>query len=752
MEATVLGLGLKFLPTPFRSHKQFKTLFHQALNKFHRHIACTMFFSAIPRATNTFVPTDTTRSPFLPTGQPYSNALSSYVRSASEHSTRVFTTHTILRSRMDRRIFHVLAALGANQSIIIKPADKNLGLTLMDKSFYRDMVMTHLADTTTYCRSDRSTALSASIFLRAILQAYRQYFIYSDGIQTSRLTKLARSLLQFANDNCRIAPIYCLPKIHKNANNPPGRPIVSSCSTLTYPTSQFVDNCLRPFLRGLPSVCISSLDAIRQLERITLPVDATICCADVTALYPSIPLDFGLTVVTGYCCQRNLLPPNRLKFILSLMRWVLFNNYLIFDSQVYLQIKGTAMGTPMAPTFASLFLVALETPLLRQLQPSTAIYLRYIDDIFTIMTARAARQFISAFNELCPSIQLEAVTFGDSGVFLDLQLSIETSTVVYSVYQKPANIYQYIPPFSSHPRIVFQSWILEEVVRYRVKSTRTADFNELCRKFSDRLRARGYPPDYLARALVRVPARATLTLKLIQSGNNPSRPNPNPTRPNPNPSNLHNATLSDVSDRGGAGYASGVGSGVSGPSFACPSDCDPDGIPFAALALVTDLDPTPCNPNPSRPSHPHQHLQSGYSGQAHGDDRADTGHVLFGPNSQVRVLHSHPRVPAIDISMLVCSAVSPTQPVCQRLTPGTGTGPDLTLPPPSEHPRRGPLMTLPRVLMLPQPDWRSLLRIPPSVTEHPQYSRMFGSGNIRIRFTHVDNIASFLLRSRFVDA
>jgi hypothetical protein len=61
-------------------------------------------------------------------------------------------------------------------------------------------------------------------------------------------------------------------------------------------------------------------------------------------------------------------------------------------------------------------------------------------------------------------------------------------------------------------------------------------------------------------------------------------------------------------------------------------------------------------------------------------------------------------------------------------------------------------MTLPRVLMIPQPDWWALLRIPPSVTDHPEYHRMFGSGNIRIRFTHVDNIASFLLRSRFVDA
>lgn len=175
------------------------------------------------------------------------------------------------------------------------------------------------------------------------------------------------------------------------------------------------------------------------------------------------------------------------------------------------------MGTPMAPTFANIFLTALEIKLLYTLK--YRIYQRYLDDIFAVMTKEVATFFITAFNKLCPSIKLEAVTISNVAIFLDLRIEIVNRRVEFSVYQKPANIYQYIPPLSRHPRPVFTAWIKEELIRYRLKSSRPSDFIELCRKFSDRLRARGYSTEYVARALVTIPRRATLIAKV--------NPNPN---------------------------------------------------------------------------------------------------------------------------------------------------------------------------------------------------------------------------------
>jgi hypothetical protein len=461
------------------------------------------------------IPSDTTRKLFIPDNFPAADALKNYIKNAKKYSSELFQSHSMIRSRVDKRIFEILSSLGSNHTIVIKPADKNLGLTIMDKLFYKNMVMEHLSDTSTYKPSDRASAFKISDELINILKTHGKY--YADE-QKNNLSVLGKSLTQYiGSPQCRIAPIYCLPKVHKNKSNPPGRPIVSSCSTLTYPASVFVDRCLRVFLRTLDNISIRSSDLLHRLSNVTLDEDEVLLAADVTKLYPSIPIQYGLDVVCDFCRDRGLMLSHELSFVLALLEWILKNNYLIFDNIVYLQIQGTAMGTPMAPTFANIFLTALEIKLLYTLK--YRIYQRYLDDIFAVMTKEVATFFITAFNKLCPSIKLEAVTISNVAIFLDLRIEIVNRRVEFSVYQKPANIYQYIPPLSRHPRPVFTAWIKEELIRYRLKSSRPSDFIELCRKFSDRLRARGYSTEYVARALVTIPRRATLIAKV--------NPNPN---------------------------------------------------------------------------------------------------------------------------------------------------------------------------------------------------------------------------------
>ena len=44
----------------------------------------------------------------------------------------------------------------------------------------------------------------------------------------------------------------------------------------------------------------------------------------------------------------------------ELLEWVLTNNFIVFGDTYWLQIKGTAMGTPVAVTFANIYLGMLE--------------------------------------------------------------------------------------------------------------------------------------------------------------------------------------------------------------------------------------------------------------------------------------------------------------------------------------------------------------------------------------------------------
>ena len=152
----------------------------------------------------------------------------------------------------------VLTTLKHNKNIIIKPADKNPGLTVLDTSEYKNMCYKHLNDTNTYKLIDDYSPDPSYYKLRSILNYYKKLHIKNGN--TLALTKLASSFTQLhKHKSLRIAPFYCLPKMHKSTISPiPGRPIASSIGILIYHTSVYLDTQLQPILKHLHTVCTSS--------------------------------------------------------------------------------------------------------------------------------------------------------------------------------------------------------------------------------------------------------------------------------------------------------------------------------------------------------------------------------------------------------------------------------------------------------------------------------------------------------------
>jgi hypothetical protein len=72
---------------------------------------------------------------------------------------------------------------------------------------------------------------------------------------------------------------------------------------------------------------------------------------------------------------------------------------------------------------------------------------------------------IQRFNQRCAAIQLDGVTQGTSGVFLDLEISISVNAVhpATKLYQKPTNRFMYITPHSSHNPAVFRNLVVTEL-------------------------------------------------------------------------------------------------------------------------------------------------------------------------------------------------------------------------------------------------------------------------------------------------
>ena len=123
-------------------------------------------------------------------------------------------------------------------------------------------------------------------------------------------------------------------------------------------------------------------DFFNKTKNIEVPPNAILVTMDVKSLYTNIPNDEGISAIDELLKENNT--PTSLKtVIVTFLEMILTLNNFVFNGHHYLQIKGCAMGTKCAPSYANLFMDNFESkntyPITNQ---KTKIYLRFIDDIF----------------------------------------------------------------------------------------------------------------------------------------------------------------------------------------------------------------------------------------------------------------------------------------------------------------------------------------------------------------------------------
>jgi hypothetical protein len=183
------------------------------------------------------------------------------------------------------------------------------------------------------------------------------------------------------------------------------------------------------------------------------------------------------------------------------------------------------MGTPAACTYATISFGQYENQyLLPTFQPHLLYYKRYIDDIFGIwLPPPTQKQTIweSFKQDLNHWGTLSWVIENPSSetTFLDLNIKIIDSKIVTATFQKPLNLYLYLPPNSAHPPSCFKGLITGELKRYWLQNS-PETFQEILTKFIDRRVQRGQNLSSLSPILLQ--AAANLDRKHIIPAAQPS--------------------------------------------------------------------------------------------------------------------------------------------------------------------------------------------------------------------------------------
>ena len=476
----LLSKGLKFTPTP----KSNKTELESDIKEFNRRLRLKEYFYESDE--NSESDTEENSDPDSKTGKPLLRNKSNW----NPKPNRVPLLDTCIdmlsktakelgslpvkpcRDNLSKDERQALQELQQNTDIIIKEADKGGAICIMNKSFYSSKMKQMLLDRDTYSEIESNNSKQILLEIKELSKKYSKCLFKEEE---EYITKF----------EMKTSNLYGLPKIHKSKlikdaieqqnseyinitdpNDLKFRPIIAGPASVTSRLSQLVDCILKDIPQHTQSFVRDDIHFLSKLNRkLSQTENYQLITFDVESLYTNIDKDLGIKAIKFWVHKhRDKIDPRFTEdFICDAIRIVLENNTFHFDNKFYLQIKGTAMGTKMAPTYANLVLAYLEEQLYQKISTEKGDefgnfirhnYLRYLDDCFIVWPTSKYNldYFQSEINNLHPNFKFTKESSPSEIAFLDIWVYIKDHTIFTDIYYKPTDSHQMLHFRSNHPR------------------------------------------------------------------------------------------------------------------------------------------------------------------------------------------------------------------------------------------------------------------------------------------------------------
>ena len=335
-----------------------------------------------------------------------------------------------------------LQELKKDKERVILTADKGVALVVMKKEDYIKK-SEELLNTSTYKKITEDPTSKQKSRLINILKNIKA----EGGLKEENYRKM--------NPTGAVSPkYYGLPKIHKPGI--PLRPIISSTGTVTYNTAKELAKILKPLV-GLSSHHVhNTRDFIDHIKDVRLRQGECIISYDVTSLFTSVPIQPVVNIIQQRLATDQDLQ-NRtsmsIKHIINLLEFCLNNTSFVFQGQYYQQMEGAAMGSPLSPIVANIFMEQFEKEALETAPHPPSLWKRFVDDTLVILEAKYKDEFFHHINSLDTNIKFTAETSKADGSipFLDTWITPQRDgSLQTKVYRKPTHTNQYLQWDSHH--------------------------------------------------------------------------------------------------------------------------------------------------------------------------------------------------------------------------------------------------------------------------------------------------------------
>lgn len=484
----MLGLSLAFVPTPTITQKFGNHLWREALKDLKRKIKLALFF---PSKDSEFI-----RSLHVPNKEwtppiELPRQIDNWFHLAFK---TIYPIKNRLRFNLSRHQRHLLRHLTTRSDLVVVDSDKNLGPAILTSAQHSRLAFHHLqSNVDSYQNVPTTMAAEVLHRLQRTVESFQR-----DLVELHPEWRKNSKIIINKIVHTTFARFKIMPKLHKrDANNNWNgsiRPIVASPGSPTHGLSKWVDHLLRPYLSQYSTILKDSKSILIQLRQMQFSSEDRLFTFDAKSLYTSIPLRQALHVLRDITKADRMFP-----FISQGLEIVLDSNYFSFGSTIWKQTCGIAMGTPVAPTIANLYLAFYEERFLKSSdlwKSEIRLFQRYIDDLLLVWRPTTKKFRFNYFKALLrrqPGIQWESDAFGTTCVdFLDLNLEIKGEKIITKTFQKALNLYLYVPFQSAHAPHTLKGLVRGLLLKYQEQHSEKSDFRNLASKLFRRLHARGY--------------------------------------------------------------------------------------------------------------------------------------------------------------------------------------------------------------------------------------------------------------------
>ena len=334
--------------------------------------------------------------------------------------------HSYRPTATQLRKHKILDKLKKNKNIVILKPDKGNAVVVLDRSVYVEQMRLLISDASKFKKLKSDPTMTRENKTQTMLRKLKK-----SGLFGTEDFDIDKNYSKAYPRGSRPARLYGLPKLHKMRDGdtyPQFRPIVSSLGTHNYKLAKLLNELLTPLIPCKYS-CKDTFSFLKDLQEVSNEVSGKyVVSYDVVSLFTNIPLDETIDLAVDlilknrpdlHCSRRDLK---------DLFTQATSQTHFLFDGSFYDQIDGVAMGSPLGPTLANLFMGHHEKNWIDQFPQNKGkliFYRRYIDDIFAVFnTSDEANEFLVYLNSRHGSIKFTCEHNDMSSMpFLDVLVS-----------------------------------------------------------------------------------------------------------------------------------------------------------------------------------------------------------------------------------------------------------------------------------------------------------------------------------------